>query len=99
MTNLSLPKAPAPGFEITHDGAWRTGTDGAVIVTVPESGDSKMFKRNGIRMPMGHGGTRGDGATQERSQWLVAELDGVRCYVKAVGARTHIVMTKDDLYP
>ncbi len=96
MTSLSLPKSPPPGFEIIHDGAWRTGTDGAVIVTVPECGDSKMFKRNGVRMPMGGAS---HGVDEERSQWLVAELDDVRCYVKAVGARTHIVMTKDDLYP
>ncbi len=98
MTSLRLPASPLPGFDITHDGAWRTGTDGAVIVTVPESGDSKMFKRNGICMPMG-AAKPGAGAPEERSQWLVTELAGIRCYVKAVGARTHIIMTKDDLYP
>lgn len=50
-----------------------------------------LFKRNAIK------GVGAPGARQV--QWLVGEVDGVRCYVQENETGTHIVLTKDDLYP
>ena len=92
-------------FEIEgRDGEVQTGANGRVGLTVyPDeitsdradelaalgySRGSKMRKRNGIKWPGGR-----------KVQWLYAELDGVRCYVKDIGEEISVVLTKKDLYP
>ena len=76
-------------FEIAGaDGEVQTGANGRVGVTVYPDGKSKMRKRNGIRWPGGR-----------KVQWLYAELDGVRVYVKDDDEKVNIVLTKQDLYP
>ncbi len=76
-------------FEIEgKDGEVQTGTNGRVGLTVYPDGKSRMRKRNGIKWPGGR-----------KVQWLYAELDGVRVYVKDVGAEISVVLTRQDLYP
>jgi len=76
-------------FEIEgKDGAVQTATNGRVGVTVYPDGKSRMRKRNGIKWPGGR-----------KVQWLYAELDGVRAYVKDDGEKVNVVLTKQDLYP
>jgi hypothetical protein len=82
-----------PEFSITGaDGEEQHGTNGRIVLTIyPDTPGTKLRKRNAIKhacTPWVH-----------REQWLYAELDGVRCYVKDEGARVHIVVTKQDLYP
>jgi hypothetical protein len=102
MKQKLLPRLPeSGGFELvgadTREGVngLRVGTDGFVTAQVKASRNTKMFKRNGIRMPMGD--TRPD--FQARVQILVMEMDGVRCYVHSDKGVTNIVMSREDLYP
>jgi len=82
-----------PEFSIVGaDGEEQHATNGRIALTVcPDVPGSKLRKRNAIK----HACT----PRVRREQWLYAELDGVRCYVKDEGARVHIVVTKQDLYP
>lgn len=61
------------------------GTDGEITVTLMDGG--RMFKRRAIK---GFGSGSG-----EETCWLVVELDGVRVYQQG----SHIVVTRQDLYP
>ncbi len=83
----------SPEFSIAGaDGEEQHATNGRVALTIyPDVSGSKLRKRNAIK----HACT----PRARREQWLYAELDGVRCYVKDEGARVHIVVTKQDLYP
>lgn len=75
-----------PVHEITADeaGHWH-GTDGRITVTLMGAG--RMFKRRAVKGV-------GSGESSEVC-WLVAELDGVRVYQQG----THIIVTKEDMYP
>jgi hypothetical protein len=79
-------------FEIEGtDGEVQHGSNGRVGVTVYPDGRSRMRKRNAIK----HAGT----PAACKAQWLYAELDGVRTYLKDDGERVSVVVTKRDLYP
>ena len=80
-------------FEILGaDGEEQHASNGRVTLTLhPDGPGAKLRKRNAIK----HAGT----PRARHEQWLYGELDGVRCYVKDIAGRTHIVMTKQDLYP
>lgn len=72
-------------MEITRD-------EQGVHVALPESslsvlGEGNAFLRNGIK-PWAKGG-------EQRTRWIVGELDGVRVYVNG----PHVILTKQDLYP
>ena len=85
---LSLPEFSIAGA----DGEEQHATNGRVTLTIyPDVPGTKLRKRNAIK----HACT----PWARREQWLYGELDGVRCYVKDEGARIHIVVTKQDLYP
>lgn len=81
------------GFEIEGaDGEEQTGSNGRVSLTVAPDGASRMRRRNAIK----NAGT----PTAYRVQWLYAELDGVRAYLRDDGAGgVHVVLTRQDLYP
>lgn len=79
-------------FEIAgSDGEVQHATNGHVGVTVFPDGVSRVRKRNAIKnacTPEAH-----------KVQWLYAELDGVRAYVRDDGGRVSVVLTRQDLYP
>ena len=52
---------------------------------------AKLFKRCAMRNAMT--------PQVHVTEWLVGELDGVRCYVRQDGLRLNIVLTRQDLYP
>lgn len=99
MRRLSPTPPTLPEFEIIEKDGMRVGTDGIVHAAVPDDGDSDMFKRNGIKV--GVQGLVNGGAAEElgRAQWLVMELDGVRCYIYRAGHRMHVLLTHEDIYP
>lgn len=91
-------------FEITEeDGIVHLHSIDGVISVIPhetqkfdkvppevEPGKHGIFTRNWIKMPVGENGER----REIRGRVVVAELDGVRVYVKG----NQIIMTKQDLY-
>lgn len=78
---------PCPVHEITvGNHGHRHGTDGAITVSLMDEA-GRMFKRRAIK---GFGSGSG-----EETCWLVVELDGVRVYQQG----SHIVVTRQDLYP
>ena len=63
-----------------------------MLVAFAGAGDAKMFRRRAQRM-------RPDGAT-EHIEMLVAELDGVRTYLRRTAeGRLEVVITRLDLLP
>ncbi|MFQ5954719.1 MAG: hypothetical protein ACE5JZ_06630 [Kiloniellales bacterium] len=79
-------------FEIEGaDGEVQTASNGRVGVTVYPDGRSRMRKRNAIK----NAGT----PQAYKVQWLYAELDGVRVYVRTEGENVSVIVTKQDLYP
>ena len=64
-------------------------SNGRVCATV--TADGKVFKRNAIKNALT--------TFARKEQWLVVELDGVRCYVTEINGSTHIVMTREELWP
>jgi hypothetical protein len=101
-----MPEQPMP-FEITGSGITAVASDVSprvtctcgrsidspgVLVAFAGSGDAKMFRRRAQRLTIG-------GAT-EHIEMLVAELDGVRTYVRrdAFG-RVDIIVSRLDLVP
>jgi hypothetical protein len=75
-------------------------SNGAVAMSVLDStagnggeaaASSRLFKRRAIK------GIGGSG--QYEVMWLVGELDGVRCYTVHVNGLTHVILTREDLYP
>jgi hypothetical protein len=79
-------------FEIEGcDGEVQHASNGRIGVTVYPDGRSRLRKRNAIK--------RAGTPQAYKVQWLYAELDGVRVYVKDDGPRVSVVVTKQDLYP
>ena len=74
-------------FEIKEADGKTVGESDVTTLTLPWEGVVKMFTRNAIRM---------NGGGHYRT--LVAEMDGVRCYVRERDGRINIIMTKADLY-
>ncbi len=62
------------------------------ILSVLPDGETRVFMRNFIKMPMGRQDPDKP-PVQTRHRWLVGELDGVRVYV--VGLK--VILTKQDL--
>jgi len=83
---------PAEPFDIHGEGISAVGADAGVLVAFAGPGDARMFRRRAVRM-------RPDGAS-EPIEMLVAELDGVRTYLRrdACG-RLQVVVTHLDLQP
>lgn len=108
MKQKLLPRLPpSRQFELTgaktehgEDGV-RHATDGTVTAQMPADANTKIFKRNGIRIKPTAELMAGQmfGHDEERVQWLVMELDGVRCYVHSVDGEVTILMSREDLYP
>lgn len=72
-------------FEIEQrDGVWY-GNDGERTVALLDR-DGRMFRRRAIRWT---------GGRNERIEWLVCELGGVRVYVSDTG----VVVTRTDMLP
>lgn len=81
-------------FEIVKNVA--RGVERPINVQIDDSGgeDISLFKRRAIK------GVGGPIENQRAVNWLVAELDGVRCYIDAeANGPVKIVLTKKDLYP
>lgn len=79
-------------FVITGaDGETQIGSNGRVVITLAPDGASSMRKRIGIKSACS--------ASARRVEWLFAELDGVRCYVRDTGSVMHLLMTREDMYP
>ena len=74
-------------FEIVGTGSDAVGTESGVLVAFSGDGVTKMFRR------------RADGSS-EPIEMLVAELDGVRTYLRRDrDGRLHIVVSRLDLQP
>ena len=71
----------------TADGSIHLVGDGVVLTVMPD-GETRAFSRVAMRV-----GTAG--SVEEKTRWLVGELDGVRVYVQD----GHVILTKRDLYP
>lgn len=79
-------------FVITGgDGQTQIGSNGRVAITLAPDGVSFMRKRIGLKAACS--------PQARRVEWLFAELDGVRCYVRDTGDVVHLFMTREDLYP
>lgn len=73
-------------FEIVEEGGAKVATNGAATLSVVDPG-GRMFRRRAIK---------GIGGGQHKAvEWIVGELDGVRCYFDGA----HVVMTRADIYP
>lgn len=80
------------------DGSFHA-TDGLVSMSVlPERmqanlsrSQARLFKRMALKNAMT--------PSVRQVEWLVGELDGVRCYVRSDGLQLNIVLTRQDLYP
>jgi hypothetical protein len=82
---------PEP-FEITGTGAWAIGYDAGAVVAFSGDGQAKMFRRRAIR--------RYPDGTTVPIEMLVAELDGVRTYLRReADGRLSIVVSRLDLQP
>ncbi len=68
------------------------GPDLALYITTQPGESGRVFKRRGIKIPMGAGATRA-------VYWLVGELEGVRVYVERLDGRHVIHMTTEDRDP
>lgn len=89
-----MPSGPlaAEPFDIQGDGITAVGSDAGVLVAFAGGGNAVMFRRRAFRM-------HADGAS-EPIEMLVAELDGVRTYLRrdACG-RLDVVVSRLDLQP
>lgn len=65
-----------------------SATNGDMMLTVLPDGETRAFKRRGIRLCIKTGET-------DHLEWLVAELDGVRLYIND----SNLILTKQDLNP
>ena len=89
---MAAIQAPSGEFEIEgRDGQVQTASNGRVGVTLYPDGPSRMRKRNAIKNACT--------ARARKVQWLMAELDGVRAYVRDDAEGVSVVLTKEDLYP
>jgi len=77
---------PLPPFEIhpEPDGTQHATKDNIQITVLPDVGEIKMFHRNALHQSSG-GHTR----------WLVIKAGDLNIFVHG----THVVVTKNDLYP
>lgn len=75
---------PAP-FEIVDTGASRVASNGVQTLTL--QGEGRVFRRRAVKAV----GTE----AARRVEWVVGELDGVRCYFDG----QHVVLTREDLRP
>lgn len=78
-------------FEIVGVGADAVGVAPGVRVAFQGPGVVKMFRRRAIRV-------EADGRRRD-FEALVAELDGVRAYVRNEGGTLVIILSREDLYP
>ena len=79
-------------FEIVGTGSDAVGTESGVLVAFSGDGVTKMFRRRAIR--------RHPDGVSEQIEMLVAELDGVRTYLRRDrDGRLHIVVSRLDLQP
>lgn len=53
--------------------------------------EARLFKRKALKNAMT--------PSVHEVEWLIGEIDGVRCYVKVEGLRVNVVMTRQELYP
>ena len=83
---------PAEPFDIQGEGITAVGSGSGVLVAFAGAGEPRMFRRRAVRM-------HADGST-EPIEMLVAELDGVRTYLRrdACG-RLDVVVSRLDLQP
>lgn len=89
-----MPAEPlvAEPFDIHGEGITAVGSDPGVLVAFTGPGDARMFRRRAFRM-------RPDGAS-EPIEMLVAELDGVRAYLRRdPDGRLQVVLSRLDLQP
>ena len=83
---------PAEPFDIYGEGISAVGADAGVLVAFTGPGDARMFRRRAFRM-------HADGST-EPIEMLVAELDGVRTYLRRdPDGRLQVVVSRLDLQP
>lgn len=75
-------------FAISEDESGKHAVGHGMVVTV--DGDGRIFHRRCIKMPMGQVSEE----FQKRDSILVAEVDGVRVFIKPPG---NIIVTKKDL--
>lgn len=89
---ISLPEPDDWDIKDTEEGKVAISPDSCLIV---RGEGAKIFKRNGIKMPLSNGGVSG------HVRVLVGELDGVRVYIRrrAFAATFEIILSKEDLYP
>ena len=86
-----MPLTPEP-FEIIGDGNEAIGYDAGVTVAFYGDGKTAMFRRRAIR--------RHPDGTSEPLEMLVAELDGVRAYLRRDrDGRLRVVVSRMDLQP
>ena len=79
-------------FEIVGTGSDAVGTESGVLVAFSGDGVTKMFRRRAVRM-------HADGST-EPIEMLVADLDGVRAYLRRDPAgRLDVIVSRLDLQP
>lgn len=83
---------PLEPFEIAGSADEAVGTAAGVLVAFAGDGQKKMFRRRAIRR-------HADGHS-EPIEALVAELDGVRAYVRRDrDDRLVVIVSRGDLYP
>ena len=83
---------PAEPFEIHGEGINAVGSDAGVLVAFAGAGNALMFRRRAHRM-------HANGAS-EPIEMLVAELDGVRTYLRReADGRLDVVVSRLDLQP
>ena len=83
---------PAEPFEIHGVGIGAVCSDSGVLVAFAGAGNALMFRRRAFRM-------HADGST-EPIEMLVAELDGVRAYLRRDPAgRLDVIVSRLDLQP
>lgn len=87
-----MPHSPAP-FEIAGCGSDAVASAPGITVAfaVAGEGQCQMFRRRAIKR-------HPDGAI-EAIEAVVAELDGVRAYVRREGEIVVVILSRDDLYP
>ena len=83
---------PAEPFDIHGEGITAVGCDSGVLLAFAGAGEARMFRRRAHRM-------RGDGST-EPIEMLVADLDGVRAYLRRdADGRLDVIISRLDLQP
>lgn len=81
-------------FEVSGSGLDAVGTSGGFRVSFLGNGKARMFLRRAIKLNIGNPGIK------MPDTLLVAELNGVRSYIRRLPTgEVDIVMSSDDVYP